>query len=262
LSGDQELAWPASDGGAPTKAQPLILVVDDDAGILRLVQLDLSSEGFNVVTASGGAEAIALADQCDPDLVLLDIMMPGMSGLETMRVLRERRDVPIILLTARGAEPDRISGLDQGADDYVTKPFSPEELAARIRAVLRRTEGRGESVVRVGALEVDLARRLVRRDGKVVVLTRTEWLLLQQLARSAGTPVPNAELLGNVWGPEYCQDLQYLRVWVSRLRRKIEDDQSAPRYVRTLPGVGYMLASEGVPPVVAREPASEAAAAE
>jgi two-component system KDP operon response regulator KdpE len=228
--------------------EPLILAVDDEAGILRLIKLELSSQGFRVVVANDGEEALRLAEQQRPDIVVLDIVMPDMSGLEVMRRLRERTSIPIILLTAKDHDEDKVRGLELGADDYLVKPFNPEELSARVRAVLRRgfrpTAG-GENIVKVGNVEIDLSRRLVKKDGEVVSLTRTEWMLLQHLAANAGKVMLNTELLSKVWGPEYRDDLQYLRVWVSRLRSKLEPDAANPTIIKTLQGIGYLLDAEG-----------------
>jgi two-component system KDP operon response regulator KdpE len=227
--------------------EPLILAVDDEPGVLRLIKLELSSQGLRVVTASDGEEALRVAEQQRPDIVVLDIMMPGISGLEVMRRLRERNSVPVILLTAKDHDQDKVRGLDMGADDYLVKPFNPEELSARVRAVLRRgirADGE-ENVVTVGNVEIDLTRRLVKKDGDVVSLTRTEWMLLQQLAANAGKVMLNTELLSKVWGPEYRDDLQYLRVWVSRLRGKLEAEPSKPTIIKTLQGIGYLLDKEG-----------------
>lgn len=224
-------------------SEPLVLAVDDEAGILRLMKLELTAQGFHVVTAGSGDEALRLAEEQRPDLVLLDILMPEMTGLEVMRKLRERTNAPIILVTAKDSDSDKVSGLEQGADDYIVKPFSLEELAARARAVLRRALG-GPAVGRViqaGGVEIDLNRRLVTRDGELMNLTRTEWLLLEHLAANAGRVILNAELLSKVWGPEYRDDVQYLRVWVSRLRHKLERDPSDPVIIKTRQGIGYML---------------------
>jgi two-component system KDP operon response regulator KdpE len=225
---------------------PLVLAVDDEAGILRLIKLELAAQGLRVITAPNGEDAMRLAEEQRPDIVLLDVLMPEMTGLEVMRRMRERSDAPIILVTARDSEADKVSGLEQGADDYIVKPFSPEELAARIRAVVRRSSGAAptERLVHAGDVEIDLNRRLVTRGGEPVTLTRTEWLLLQHLAANAGKVLLNAELLTKVWGPEYRDDLQYLRVWVSRLRRKLEEDPSEPQIIKTRPGIGYMLEGE------------------
>ncbi|HEY4685289.1 MAG TPA: response regulator transcription factor [Dehalococcoidia bacterium] len=224
--------------------EPLILAVDDEVGILRLIKLELSSQGFRVVVAEDGAEALRIAEQQRPDIVVLDIIMPQMSGLEVMRRLRERSSTPVILLTAKDHDEDKVRGLELGADDYLAKPFNPEELSARVRAVLRRgyrPPAGGESVVRAGNVEIDLERRLVKKDGDLIALTRTEWMLLQHLAANAGKVMLNTELLSKVWGPEYRDDLQYLRVWVSRLRSKLETDPSSPAIIKTLQGIGYLL---------------------
>ena len=229
-----------------TSNAPLVMAVDDEPGILRLIKLELTTQGFRVVTASGGEEALKLIEEQPPDIALLDIVMPDMNGLELMRHLRERTSMPVILLTAKGSEADKVRGLEMGADDYVAKPFSPDELSARVRAVLRRTSSttEGETIVNAGRIAIDLNRRLVSRDGNLVSLTRTEWMLLQHLASHPGKVMLNGELLAKVWGPEYRDDLQYLRVWVSRLRKKLEDEPSSPRIIRTFQGIGYMLVSD------------------
>jgi two-component system, OmpR family, KDP operon response regulator KdpE len=227
--------------------EPLILAVDDEAGILRLIRLELSEQGFRVVVASDGDEAIRTFEQQRPDVVVLDIMLPDMSGLEVMRRLRDRSNTPIILLTARDHDEDKVRGLELGADDYVVKPFNPQELTARVRAVMRRAvrESIGDSVVVAGDVEIDLDKRLVTKAGDPVSLTRTEWMLLQHLASNAGRVMLNTELLSKVWGPEYIDDLQYLRVWISRLRSKLETDHSQPSVIKTLQGIGYLLDVEG-----------------
>jgi two-component system KDP operon response regulator KdpE len=223
--------------------EPLVLAVDDEPGILRLVSLELADQGFRVITTDKAEEALRLVEEQRPDLLLLDILMPEVTGLELMRRIRERVNTPVIFLTAKDQDIDKVRGLESGADDYIVKPFGAEELAARVRAVLRRSTGAsdGGQVVRTGGVEIDLGRRLVSRDGEPVDLTRTEWLLLQHLAANAGKVLLNAELLTKVWGPEYRDDLQYLRVWVSRLRRKLELDPSNPTIIKTRPGIGYML---------------------
>jgi two-component system KDP operon response regulator KdpE len=224
--------------------EPLILAVDDEAGILRLIRLELTEQGFRVVVAADGEEAIRTFEQQRPDVVVLDIMLPDMSGLEVMRRLRERTNTPIILLTARDHDEDKVKGLELGADDYVVKPFNPQELTARVRAVMRRAvrESIGESVVVAGDVEIDLDKRLVTKAGEAVSLTRTEWMLLQHLASNAGRVMLNTELLSKVWGPEYIDDLQYLRVWISRLRSKLGDHS----IIKTLPGIGYKLDADEV----------------
>lgn len=226
---------------------PLLLVVDDEAGILRLMKLELSAQGFRVITASDGEAAITLAEEHRPDAILLDVMMPGISGIEVMRRLRERSNVPVLLVTAKDKDTDKVRGLELGADDYIVKPFNPDELGARVRAVLRRVLSKDvERVVKAGGVEIDLTRRLVKKGGEPVALTRTEWLLLQHLAANAGKVMLNTELLTKVWGPEYRDDLQYLRVWVSRLRAKLEETPSNPQVIRTLQGIGYLFEAEPV----------------
>ena len=233
--------------------EPLVLAVDDEAGILRLMKLELTAQGFRVITAGNGEEALRLAEEQRPDIVLLDIVMPEMTGLEVMRKLREQMSIPIILVTAKDSDIDKVRGLEQGADDYIVKPFFVRELSARIRAVLRRSVGskNTERLIKVGDVEIDLNRRVVTREGDVVSLTRTEWLLLQYLAANAGKVMLNAELLSKVWGPEYHDDVQYLRVWVSRLRRKLESNPADPTIIKTMQGIGYMLDAESVSPAAA-----------
>jgi two-component system KDP operon response regulator KdpE len=229
-------------------SEPLVLAVDDEAGILRLLKLELGAQGFRVVTAADGDEALRIAEEQRPDILLLDIMMPAMTGYEVMRRLREQSPAPIILVTARDSDSDKVRGLELGADDYMVKPFSPDELGARIRAVLRRSSGAQstERLVRAGNVEIDLDRRMVTRDGESVAVTRTEWLLLQYLASNVGKVLINAELLSKVWGPEYRDDVQYLRVWVSRLRAKLEADPAEPAIIKTRSGIGYYLDGEAM----------------
>ena len=226
--------------------EPLVLAVDDEAGILRLMKLELTAQGFRVITAGNGEEALRLIEEQRPDVVLLDIIMPEMTGLEVMRHLREQMNTPVIMVTAKDSDADKVRGLELGADDYLVKPFSLDELSARIRAVLRRGVGGTAAgrVIIVQDVEIDLNRRLVSRQGEPISLTRTEWLLLQYLAANAGKVMLNAELLSKVWGPEYHDDVQYLRVWVSRLRRKLEANPSEPMIIKTMQGIGYMLDAE------------------
>lgn len=223
--------------------EPLILAIDDEQALLRLIKLELSGHGFRVLTAVGGEAGVRMEEEHRPDVVLLDVSMPDMDGFEVMRQLRDRTNVPIILLTARGSDVDKVRGLELGADDYLAKPFSPAELSARVRAVLRRSVG-GQApsgMVHAGDIEIDLNRRTVNKAGNPVNLTRTEWMLLQHLAANPGRVMLSAELLSKIWGPEYRGDLQYLRVWVSRLRRKLEDDATDPRLIKTFQGIGYMF---------------------
>ncbi len=232
----------APEGAWQLSTQPLVLVADDEPRITKLVSLALAGEGFRVVTASGGEDALAKAEEFRPDIVLLDIVMPDLDGIEVMRQMRERRPVPVILLTAKGSIADKAKGLDLGADDYVAKPFHPDELAARVRAVLRRASGAAAAgVVAFDDIKIDLERRMVIRAGELVQLSRTEWLLLQHLAANAGKVVLHTELLTKVWGPEYRDDLQYLRVWVSRVRRKLGAKPGEPGRIKTFQGIGYLL---------------------
>jgi len=224
--------------------EPLVLVVDDEPAIVRLLRIELSLQGFRVVTASNGDEALAQAEQTRPDIALLDVLMPQMTGIELMKELRERWNTPVIFVTARDKHSDKVRGLELGADDYIVKPFNPEEIGARIRAVLRRGLGTPDRVVKAAGVEVDLVRRRVSRDGNDLDLTRTEWLLLQHLAANAGKVMFTAELLSKVWGPEYRDELQYLRVWVSRLRQKLGDTPADPKIIKTFPGIGYMFLVE------------------
>jgi two-component system, OmpR family, KDP operon response regulator KdpE len=231
-------------------AEPLVLGVDDEGGILRLIDAELTSQGFRVMTATTAEEALRVAEEHRPDIAVLDIMMPDINGLELMRRLREHGSMPIILLSAKNANSDKVKGLELGADDYLAKPFDPEELSARVRAVLRRAATASdttENVVQSGAVEIDLNRRLVKKNGELVVLTRTEWMLLQHLAANAGKVMINNELLSKVWGPEYREEFQYLRVWIFRLRSKLEEDPSSPKIIKTLPGIGYMFQADEAP---------------
>lgn len=226
--------------------KPTVLVVDDEPRILRFVRAELESAGFRVLTAANGFTALEAAYSENPDLLVLDVIMPGLDGFEVLRRLRDVSSIPVILLTARGSDADKVRGLDLGADDYLTKPFSPDELSARVRAVLRRTAGSGKqrsaARLELGDLTVDFERRRVVAREREVQMSRTEWQLLQQLALNAGKVMLHEDLLVRTWGPEYRDDVEYLRVWISRLRRKIEDDAAHPRYLRTVPGVGYVLA--------------------
>src|SRR5258707_7429084 len=227
--------------------QPLVLVADDEPRITKLVAIALAEEGFRVVTAGSGEEALAKAEEVRPDIVLLDIVMPDLDGIEVMRQLRERRPVAVILLTAKGSTADKAKGLDLGADDYIAKPFHPDELAARVRAVIRRSSGAepGAGILTFDDVEIDLERRMVTRNGELVQLSRTEWLLLQHLAANAGKVVLHTELLTKVWGPEYRDDLQYLRVWISRVRRKLGAKPGEPGRIKTFQGIGYLLDVDG-----------------
>jgi two-component system KDP operon response regulator KdpE len=228
--------------------RPLVLVADDEPQITKLVAMTLTEEGFRVVTARDGEEAIDKVASLRPDVVLLDILMPGMSGIDVMNHLREWHPVPVILLTARTSKADVATGLDAGADDYIPKPIHPRELAARVRAVLRRATrvAPARSVVEIGDYQVDLTRRVVTHNGEFVPFSRTEWLLLQHLATNVGRVMTHAELLTEVWGPEYRDDLTYLRLWIGRLRRKLGVEPGHEGPIRTFQGLGYALDTEGV----------------
>lgn len=223
-----------------------VLVVDDDPRILRFVRTELEAAGFHVLTAQDGVAALKVLEAESPDLIVLDILMPVMDGFETLERLRRTSTLPVIILTARASDTDKVRGLDLGADDYLTKPFSAEELIARIRSMLRRIEStdglRSQPFfsTRTG-LTLDFARRKVMLYERQVNLSRTEWQLLSQLAANAGKVMTPEELLTKIWGHEYRNDIQYLRVWISRLRHKIETDPSRPRCLRTVPGIGYVI---------------------
>lgn len=223
-----------------------ILVVEDEPRIVRLVGEVLKAVGYKTIIATTGDEAIEMAALEQPGLVLLDIMLPrGPDGYEVCRRLREFSDVPVIMLTARAQEADLLRGFEVGADDYLTKPFSSKELVARVRAVLRRAsrpEERVTSVLICGDLGIDFARHSVTVRGKPVALTRTEYALLRELALNANRVMVHQDLLAKVWGPEYRDDVDYLRAYVHYLRRKLEATSAKPEYIRTVPGVGYMLA--------------------
>jgi two-component system KDP operon response regulator KdpE len=223
-----------------------ILIVDDEPKLVRLVSQVLKAVGFHVVAASNGQQALEMVALEQPDLVLLDIVLnPGIDGHEVCRRLREFSDLPVIMLTAKAQEADVLRGFDAGADDYLTKPFSAKELVARVRAVLKRSRRPEETVTTAlscGELEIDFARRAVRVGGANVTLTRTEYALLRQLAINANRVMLHHDLLTAVWGPEYRDDIDYLRAYIRHLRRKLEADPANPRYIVTAPGVGYMLA--------------------
>ncbi len=221
-----------------------ILVADDEPGIRRLIRLELSGEGFEIVTAEDGEQALAAARECRPDLALLDIVMPGMSGLELLPLLKSELHIPVILLTAKGTHEDRVRGLELGADDYIAKPFGLDDLTRRVRAVLARhaTQPATGNVIQAGDLHIDLDRHLVRRGGEFVSLSRREWILLEHLAENAGRVLTDVELLDAVWGSGYRSEGDYLARWILRLRRKLESDPSNPRHILSAPG-GYLLAA-------------------
>ena len=217
-----------------------VLVVDDEPQILRALGVNLKARGYVVDLVATGEDALVHASDHAPDLVVLDLGLPGISGIEVIEGLRGWTSVPIVVLSARDAERDKIDALDAGADDYVTKPFGMGELLARIRAALRRDlAGADAPVVATDDFVVDLAAKRVVRDGDEVRLTPTEWGLVEALVRSAGKLVGQRQLLQQVWGPEYGSETNYLRVHMSHIRRKLEPDASRPRYFITEPGMGY-----------------------
>lgn len=228
-------------------AQAKILVVDDEPHVVRLVQANLQASGYKTLAAADGYAALKVVQEENPDLVILDVMMPGLDGYETCRRIREYSAVPIIMLTARGAQVDRIAGLDVGADDYMTKPFAVGELLARVRAVLRRSQApaevRSRPVFQSGGLQIDFARRAVTAHGKRIDLSPTEYRLLSTLARNADRVILHEDLLREVWGPEYRDEKENLRVYIHYLRQKIEKDPSNPRLILTHAGAGYLLAT-------------------
>lgn len=223
-----------------------ILIVDDEPRVVQLVTTVMRAVGYQVVAAGSGEQAIEMVALERPDLVLLDIRLPcGLDGYEVCRRIREFSEVPVIMLTAKAQETDLLHGFDVGADDYLTKPFSSKELVARVRAVLRRSQRPEEMVtatVTCGDLEVSFARRSVRVRGAKVSLTRTEYALLRELVLNGNCVMLHQDLLTRVWGPEYRDDIDYLRAYIRYLRRKLEADPSDPQCIVTVPGVGYMLA--------------------
>ena len=218
-----------------------ILVVDDEPKIRMFIRANLEARGYEIYLAQDGMEAIEMAGRVLPDVIVLDVNMPRMDGIEACRRIREWADMPIIILSVRGDEKDKVRALDEGADDYVTKPFGIEELLARIRVALRRSAGTAIAapLFTAGDLEVDLAGRVVKRRGQVLKLTGTEYELLAYLVANNGKVLTHRELLHNVWGPEYGDEREYVRVFIGQLRRKIEDDPSNPLFVVTEPRIGY-----------------------
>jgi two-component system, OmpR family, KDP operon response regulator KdpE len=221
----------------------LVLVVDDEPRMINFIRMNLELENFRVTSAENGFEAVKKVRDLLPDCVLLDVMMPDMDGFETLKSIREESTVPVILLTAKAEEDDKVKGLNLGADDYVTKPFSPRELVTRVKAVVRRAELPSQvekSPIRVDdRLQVDFNRREVIVEGEAVKLRPTEWRLLYHLMQNAGWVVPHETLLSKVWGWEYRDETQYLRLYITYLRQKIEKDLNRPQYILTERGTGY-----------------------
>ena len=217
-----------------------VLVVDDDPSMQRTLGIGLRARGYDVLPARDGRTAVEACAEDDPDVVLLDLGLPDLSGVEVLRTVRETSQVPVIVLSARHGSDDKVQALDVGADDYVTKPFGMDELLARLRAAVRRSAAdQPPAPVVTDAFTVDLAATQVRRDGEEVRLTPTEWRLLEALVTRPGRLVPQRQLLSEGWGPGYSAETNYLRVYVAGLRRKLERDPSRPRHLLTEPGMGY-----------------------
>jgi two-component system KDP operon response regulator KdpE len=222
-----------------------VLVVDDEERILNFLRSKLKASGYEVFTAKNGLEAVGLVRSEEPDIVLLDIIMPQMDGLETLREIRSFSAVPVIILTAKDADSDKIRGLQLGADDYLSKPFNPDELVARIEAIKRRLEPverrKTMAIISLGDITIDFKKYQVVIGGEEQYLTRIEWLLLSELAQCAGRFMTYEELLSRIWGPEYRDDVQLLRTWISRLRGKLGKTPSSSQIIRTIPKVGYII---------------------
>jgi DNA-binding response OmpR family regulator len=220
-----------------------ILVVDDEERMVRFIRMNLEHDGFQVTEALNGKEAIQKLRDVNPDLLLLDVMMPDLDGFEVLQAIREVSNVPVIMLTARGEEDDRVRGLELGADDYITKPFSPREMVSRVKAVLRRTEsasGSMHGLIEVDErLKIDFDRREIWLDGKLVKLRPTEYRLLYHLVQNAGWVVSHDQLLQKVWGYEYRDEPHYVRLYINYLRQKLEKEPANPIYILTERGVGY-----------------------
>jgi two-component system KDP operon response regulator KdpE len=218
-----------------------VLVVDDEPQILRALQTTLRGAGYEVEIAASGEDALAKAAARSPEAVILDLVLPGQSGIDVCRELRQWTQIPILILSAVGEEREKVAALDAGADDYVTKPFGVDELLARLRAALRRAAPVGEPVIEVGDLTIDLEKHAVFRNGEPVQLTPREFGMLRLFAQNEGKLLTHGTILREVWGPAYQTESHYLHVYISQLRRKIEPDPTRPRHLLTEPGVGYRL---------------------
>lgn len=221
-----------------------LLVVDDEVRILNFLRSNLRAQGYEVVTAINGLEALKQFHTSPPDLILLDVLMPEMNGLDMLKEIRSFSMVPVIFLSARGNEHDKMTGLDMGADDYIVKPFSPDELVSRIEAVMRRFKPDVPKIpeeLSLGEITIDFKAHTVMVRGDKIYLTRLEWLLLSELALNADSLMTYEDLLVRVWGAEYRDDIQFLRTWISRLRKKIEEEPDNPRIILTVTKMGYML---------------------
>lgn len=234
-------------GSAPTEAAPLLLVIEDDPQMRRFLRTSLHAQGFQILEAETGEQGLALATERAPQVILLDLGLPDMDGIKVAERLRGWSRIPIIVLSARGREADKVGALDAGADDYLTKPFGVNELLARVRVALRHAKElpSGEQpVIEVGGLRIDLDRHEVTRDGRDIRLTPLEFKLVVLLARHAGKVLTHRQILKDVWGPAALDQTHYLRVYMAQLRRKIERDPSRPHLLVTEPGVGYRLQDE------------------
>ncbi|AYJ47719.1 response regulator [Rhodococcus sp. P1Y] len=219
-----------------------ILIVDDEPQIVRALRINLKVRGYDVATAASGSEALRVAADFHPEIVLLDLGLPDFDGIDVIGGLRGWTDIPIVVLSARTDSADTVEALDAGADDFVTKPFEMDALLARLRAALRRgPRAVEEAVVQTDSFSVDLSTKTVTRDGKTVHLTRTEWGVLELLARNRGKLVSQKEILQTVWGPKHERETHYLRIYLGQLRQKLEDDPSQPRHLLTETGMGYRL---------------------
>ena len=228
-------------------ADPIVIVIEDEPQIRRFLRATLHAHGYRLFEATTGSDGLIEAASRQPDVVIVDLGLPDMDGLEVIRRLREWSSVPVIVLSARGGERDKVTALDSGADDYIEKPFGTDELLARIRVALRHAAGAGraeDAVFAVGELQVDQGRRQVRLAGQEVHLTPIEYRLLTTMVRHAGKVLTHRQLLRDVWGPDHVEDAHYLRVFMATLRRKIEPSPAQPRYLLTEPGVGYRLSDE------------------
>lgn len=222
------------------QVKPSVLVVDDELQMRRLLRVCLEGNGYRVVEATNGQEALTEVAQRRPDLVVLDLGLPDMDGVSVLKRLREWTNVPVVVLSVCDREEDKIAALDHGADDYVTKPFATGELLARLRVAQRHSAPSAESTIfRSGTLEVDFTARLVKLDGKEIKLTATEYSLLKMLVQHAGRVLTHGQILREVWGPNYEEQTHYLRVYIARLREKLESDPAKPHFIRTEPGIGY-----------------------
>ena len=225
-----------------------ILVADDDPQILRALRITLSARGYEVLTAHDGTAALSTAIAEHPDVVVLDLGMPGLTGIEVIQALRGWTTIPILVVSGRSESWDKVEALDAGADDYVTKPFAADELLARLRALTRRTPAAmDEPTITFGDVTVDLAAHRVTRAGAAVRLTPTEWRLLEVLLRNSGRLVTRETLLTEVWGPQYTTDTGYLRLYLAQLRKKLEPEPSSPRYLLTEAGMGYRFTGDVAP---------------